>query len=71
MQNRKKVVLIVILVIISIFLALLSLMTMFVPRSNSWASSVIQVDKLHELGFDGSGVTIGIVDTGNCRLIIR
>jgi serine protease AprX len=64
MQNRKKVVIIVILVIISIILAILSLMTIIVPQSNSWASSVMQIDKLHELGFDGSGVTIGIIDTG-------
>ncbi|MCK4416010.1 MAG: S8 family serine peptidase [Thermoplasmatales archaeon] len=64
MQNRRIVILIAILVIISIVLGSLSLMSMFVPRSNSWASSVTQIDKLHELGFDGSGVTIGIVDTG-------
>ncbi|UCD13601.1 MAG: S8 family serine peptidase [Thermoplasmatales archaeon] len=64
MQNRRIVVLFAILVVILIILASLSLIIMAVPRSNLWASSVTQIDKLHELGFDGTGVTIGIIDTG-------
>jgi len=64
MLNRRIVILIVILILISIILASISLISIFVPRSNSRAINVTQIDKLHELGFDGSGVTIGIVDTG-------
>lgn len=64
MQNRRIVILIVILAIISIILASLSIMNMLVSKSNSWASSVTQIDELRALGFDGSGVTIGIIDTG-------
>ncbi len=64
MISRRVTVLIVLLVIISLLLVSLSLMSVFVPRSNVWASSVTQIDQLHNLGFDGSKVTIGIVDTG-------
>ena len=64
MISRKATVLIVLLVIISLLLISLSLLSIFVPKSNVWASSETQIDKLHNLGFDGSGVTIGIVDTG-------
>lgn len=32
--------------------------------TNNWALEVTQITKLHELGLDGSGVTIGIIDTG-------
>jgi len=64
MISRRVTVLIVLLVIISILLVSLSLLSVFVPRSNVWANNVTQIDKLHNLGFDGSEVTIGIVDTG-------
>ena len=64
MMSRRATVLIVLLVIISLLLISLSLLSIFVPKSNVWASSETQIDKLHNLGFDGSGVTIGIVDTG-------
>ena len=64
MISRRVTVLIVVLVIISLLLVSLSLMSVFVPRSNIWADNATQIDKLHNLGFDGSDVTIGIVDTG-------
>jgi subtilisin family serine protease len=64
MYSRRIVLLIAILIIISIILASLSIMALFVPRANAWATSITQIDRLHELGFDGSDVTIGIIDTG-------
>ena len=64
MQNRRIIVLIVILVIVTVILASMSLISIFTPRANAWTVNVTQIDKLHELGFDGSGVIIGIVDTG-------
>lgn len=64
MQSRRVAILIVMLIIISVILGFLSLMTFFVHQSNLWANNNTQIDKLHELGFDGSGVTIGIIDTG-------
>jgi len=64
MISRRIIALIAILVIVTVILASISLMSIFVPKSNVWAKTVTQIDKLHELGFDGSGVTIGIVDTG-------
>ena len=65
-MNRRRAVIIlsVILVIISILLISLSLLSYLVPKANSWAFDMTQINRLHKLGFDGSGVTIGIVDTG-------
>jgi len=31
---------------------------------NEWALSVVQIDKLHDLGFTGKNVRIGLIDTG-------
>ena len=64
MYNRRLLIFIVILIIISIMLALFSSISIFIPRANAWTINITQIDKLHELGFDGSGVTIGIIDTG-------
>ena len=65
-MNRRRVLhlLVVIVVIIALILASISLISILTPKANAWASDVTQIDRLHELGFDGSGVTIGIVDTG-------
>jgi subtilisin family serine protease len=64
MYSRRIVLLIAILIVISIILASLSIMALFVPRANAWATSITQIDRLHALGFDGSDVTIGIIDSG-------
>ena len=47
---------------------LLSLITIAVttPKSNFWATKNTQIEDLINLGFDGTDVTIGIVDTGVC-----
>lgn len=64
MPSRRMTLLIVILVVVSSILGSILLLSVAIPRSNSWAWRVTQIDKLHELGFDGTGVTVGIVDTG-------
>jgi serine protease AprX len=55
---------VIVVVLFSIVVLMVCSMGFFVPRANSWATKVTQIDKLHELGLDGSGVTIGVVDTG-------
>ena len=64
MQRRRMISFIIILVLISSILIFFSTLTAFIPPSNSWAIKITQIDKLHNLGFDGSEVTIGIIDTG-------
>jgi subtilisin family serine protease len=55
------IALVIILIILLLYLLLISITT---PIANTWAMQTTQIDKLHELGFYGSGVVIGIVDTG-------
>ena len=64
MLNRKMMMPFTILTFFIILLLLLSSIPYFIPRCNSWAEIDTQINKLHELDFDGSGVTIGIIDTG-------
>jgi len=64
MQRNKLMILFVILMVVFIILISLSIVIVATPVSNFWANKITQIDKLHELGFDGTGVTIGIVDTG-------
>jgi len=64
MLQRRATIFIVFLVILSLLLIYISALGFIVPRSNNWAFDTTQIDKLHGLGFDGSKVTIGIVDTG-------
>ena len=65
-MHRGKLlkVLVVAFVAVSILLISLSSLSFIVPEANSWAISITQIDRLHELGFTGAGVTIGLVDTG-------
>lgn len=64
MLTKKKLFFLSILIIIfSIFISF-SVVSIIIPISNSWANSITQIDRLHELGFDGTDVTIGIIDTG-------
>ena len=63
-RHRLLKILVIVFVTISILLVSLSLLSFFVPQANSWALNMTQIDRLHGLGFDGTGVTIGIVDTG-------
>jgi subtilisin family serine protease len=52
------------MIMICVVLAALSLISIVVPKSNIWANTATQISTLHDLGFTGSDVTIGIVDTG-------
>ena len=64
MLSRKITILITILIVLCIVLISISLLIVVVPKSNIWANTVTQIDTLHELGFSGSDVIIGIVDSG-------
>ena len=63
-NHRSLIILTTILIAISTTLAAIFSLSILIPKSNSWAFTMTQIDRLHRLGFDGSGVTIGIVDTG-------
>ena len=64
MLNNRKITLFVILLVVFIILISISIMIIAVPTSNIWVNNLTQIDKLHELGLDGTEVTIGIIDTG-------
>lgn len=64
MQQRNIIVAIVIFIVISIVFCAFLILPLFVSQANQWAYEAVQIDKLHDLGYDGSGVTIGIIDTG-------
>jgi serine protease AprX len=64
MLPRRIIAVIIVLIVLLLLLLSLVLMPFVVPQSNSWAEAVTQINKLHDLGFDGSDVTIGIIDTG-------
>ena len=64
MQTRKIVIVISILIVLIIILGALTLLPLLIPQSNEWAMTATEIDKLHSLGFNGAGVTIGIIDTG-------
>ena len=64
MQYNKNIVVSAILIIVFIILISFSIIITSTPTSNLWVNNITQIDKLHELGFDGTGVTIGIIDTG-------
>ena len=62
--RRILFILVVTIVVVSLVLGSVSLLSFFIPKANVWALQVTQIGRLQQLGFDGSGVTIGIVDTG-------
>ncbi len=64
MFTRRVTLFIILLLVIAMILASISALPFFVSKSNKWAIASIQIDKLKELGLDGSDVTIGIVDSG-------
>ncbi|MEM0467263.1 MAG: S8 family serine peptidase [Candidatus Thermoplasmatota archaeon] len=64
MITRRYIIVLSILLILAVSFGYLSLLPYSVPRANQWAEKAVQIDKLHMLGFDGSGVVIGIIDTG-------
>lgn len=58
-------ILIIIIIIASIFGVRILLKYFTIPQpSSEWASEIIQVNELKNLGFSGLNVTVGIVDTG-------
>ncbi|MFH1100714.1 MAG: S8 family serine peptidase [Methanobacteriota archaeon] len=65
-MNRRRIVLSigVIVVVISLLFVSISLLRVFTPPANTWAFEMTQVDVMQNLGFYGSGVVVGIVDTG-------
>jgi serine protease AprX len=63
-RRRTLTVFVVLLIVIVLALTALSVVNVCIPKANAWALSITQIERLHELGFNGAGVTIGIVDTG-------
>ncbi len=61
--NKKLVLFVILIVVFIILISFFSIITSTLT-SNLWASNMTQIDRLHELGFDGTGVTVGIIDTG-------
>ena len=53
-------------VIVFLAIIFISLMSGCISQSyaNSWATEMMQINKLHDLGLYGSGITLGIIDTG-------
>jgi serine protease AprX len=64
MQLNKIFYFFVIIIVIIILTLSISIFTIITPKSNEWAINSTQIDKLHQLGFYGTNVTIGIIDTG-------
>ena len=64
MLYNKKIILFIILIVVFLIFISTSILIIATPISNTWANNLTQIDKLHELGLDGTGVTIGIIDTG-------
>ncbi len=64
MNTRRKTTLFVVLFLLCGTFVYFSLLPSIVPKANLWAEEAVQIDKLHKLGYDGSGVIIGVIDTG-------
>jgi subtilisin family serine protease len=64
MQINKLVYLFAIFFVIIVIILSVSIAAIFTPQSNKWTTNITQIDKLHQLGFYGTNVTIGIIDTG-------
>jgi len=64
MQLNKMFYFFAILIVIIIVILSFSIVAIMTPISNDWAIKVTQIDRLHELGYYGNNVTIGIIDTG-------
>ena len=63
-SRKSSISIIVILIVVSMLLISIVLLPLIVQQSNRWGEQTTQIDKLHALGFDGSEVIIGIIDTG-------
>jgi len=63
-QRRVFIAIIGILIVIILIFLIFFILSATTPVSNEWAIKTTQIDQLHDLGYYGSGVTIGIIDTG-------
>jgi serine protease AprX len=67
-QERLKNATIVFIVVVILILGLLVIIPYVnrppEPEDSQWAYEELQIEKLHDLGFSGKNVTIGIIDTG-------
>ena len=64
MFSKKISLLIIIFIIIAIIIASISLATIITPPANKWMYTKTQINILQNLGFDGTGIKIGVIDTG-------
>jgi len=64
MMERKTTVFIALCISLIIILITLSFLPLVISPANQWANTTTQINTLKTLGYDGSGVTIGIIDTG-------
>ncbi|MFO7677019.1 MAG: S8 family serine peptidase [Thermoplasmatota archaeon] len=63
-MQRKIIIAITLLLVLCLVLITLSILPLLITPANQWSIQETQIDKLHQLGFYGSGITIGIIDTG-------
>ncbi|MBU0498111.1 MAG: S8 family serine peptidase [Candidatus Thermoplasmatota archaeon] len=63
-MDRRLLAGIIILIIIISILGSITALPYFITPTNSWVFQQTQINKLHDLGYDGSDITIGIIDTG-------
>jgi len=64
MVRRNKFVILIALIVVCLLLISFLSLAFIVPLANPWVFSETQIDKLHRLGLDGSGVTVGLICTG-------
>jgi subtilisin len=63
-MQKKTILLLTIITIISLLLITLNILPLITPTANHWALKETQIEKLHQLGFTGEGITIALIDTG-------
>lgn len=64
MITKKISILIILLIIIAFIIATISMASILTPIANNWMQTTTQINILHNLGFDGTDITIGVIDTG-------
>lgn len=64
MRNRRITILVVSFILLSLIFISLTILPFLITPANKWVETSLQIDKLHDLGFDGTNITIGIIDTG-------
>jgi serine protease AprX len=64
MVRRHKIVVFFAIIIVCFLLITFLSLALVVPLANTWIFSETQIEKLHAIGLDGTGVTIGLICTG-------